>query len=197
MTRFILKMKSNFALLPIFIFGAALSLVGRASDASAAAKPAHSYAPLPFKPLGNHGQALVDMEMEKHPELKLIAVHVTLPGVPADAATGRYMMFSSIGLVGKPDGANDLALFQTKKEKTRLSKDVPPGTLLYRPTSQPKYAVLTPLLNSAGEAIGLMGIVFPYAEGDDTKKYDEIAHAVRDDFMHRIAAKDDLFKAAE
>lgn len=169
--------------------------------ASSGARAEGRYLPLPFEPLGSRGQGIVDMEMEKHPELKLVAVHVTLRGVPAAALKDRYMMFSSLGNVGKPDSENDLAWFQTiiktKQSKPRLAKDIPPGTLPYRVTSHPKYAVQAPLLTKTGEVIGFLGIVFPYAEGDDLKKYDAIAQSVADDFQKRLDKKDDLYDYAD
>lgn len=165
------------------------------------ARAERRYLPLPFEPLGSRGQGLVDMEMAKHPELKLVAVHVTLRGVPADALKGRCMMFSSLGDIGKPDSDNDLAWFQTilttKQSKSRLAKDVPPGTLPYRVTSHPKYAVQAPLLTKTGEVVGFLGIVFPYQDSDDLKKYDAIAQSIADDFQKRIDKKDDLYGYAD
>ncbi|MDB6093480.1 MAG: hypothetical protein JWM32_1042 [Verrucomicrobia bacterium] len=169
--------------------------------ASSSARAEGRYLPLPFEPLGARGQGIVDMEMEKYPELKLIAVHVTLRGEPAEAAKDRYIMFSSFGNIGKPDSDNDLAWFQsirkTKESKSRVAKDVPPGTLLYRVTSHPKYAVQAPLLTKTGEVIGFLGIVFPFAEGDDLKKYDGIAKSVADEFQKRLDKKDDLYDFAD
>jgi hypothetical protein len=159
------------------------------------------YLPLKFEPLGARGQGIVDMEMEKHDELKLIAVHVTLRGVPADALKDRYIMFSSFGNIGKPDSDSDLAWFQellkTKKSKSRAVADHSPGYLYYRVTAHPKYAVQAPLMTRTGEIIGFIGIVFPYTEGDDTKKYDAIAQSVADDFRSRIDHKDDLYDFAD
>ncbi|MDB6093482.1 MAG: hypothetical protein JWM32_1044 [Verrucomicrobia bacterium] len=165
---------------------------------SARAATPNAYAPLGFQPLGNHGQALVDMEMTKHPELKLVAIHVTLPGVPAAAVKGpRYMMFSSFGRIGQPDGAELLEFVQSKTERSRVATDLPAAMPSYRVMSHPNYKVQTPLLNRAGEVIGFTVTVFPYQEGADLKAYDAIAHAVRDDFQQQISDKDDLYQPAK
>lgn len=175
----------------------AILVAGLAAMTARAAGAANPYAPLEFKPLGNHGQALIDMEMVKHPELKLVAIHVTLPGVPAGAVKGpRYMMFSSFGRIGQPDAAELLEFVQAKKERSRVAADIAPGKPSYRVMSHPNYKVQTPLLNSAGDVIGFTVAVFPYQEGADLKKYDAIAHSIRDDFQQRIADKDDLYKPA-
>jgi hypothetical protein len=172
-----------------------------AGAASPTARAEGRYLPLPFEPLGSRGQGIVDMEMVKHPELKLLNVHVTLRGVPADAPKDRYMMFSSFGNIGKPDNKGDLALFQTmlktKQSRTQLAKDIPPGTLPYRVTSHPKYAVQVPLLTRTGEVVGMLGIVFPYQEGTDLKKCDAIAQSIADDFRKRLDKKDDLYDYAD
>jgi hypothetical protein len=177
--------------------GAALLIAGLISKSGYSADVVNTYAPLEFKPLGNHGQALIDMEMAKHPELKLVAMHVTLPGVPAGAPKGpRYMMFSSFGRIGQPDGEELLEFVQAKQERSRVATDTPAGMPSYRVMSHPNYKVQTPLLNSAGDVIGFTVAVFPYQEGADLKKYDAIAHAIRDDFQRRIVNKDDLYKPA-
>jgi hypothetical protein len=156
----------------------------------------NAFAPLAYAPLGNYGQALVDMEMAKHSELKLITLHVTPAGVPADSDKDRCILCSSIGRIGKHDNDEDIGIFRANKEKTELEKDLAPGAPSYGPTAPPKYEVMTPLLDKAGETIGLAVIVFGYKAGDDVKKFDRIAHDIRDELRERIAAKDDLLKPA-
>jgi hypothetical protein len=162
----------------------------------AAQESAKPYAPLAYTPQGTKGQALVDMEMAKHTELRLITLHVTPNGIAADSDKDRCIMCSSIGRIGKPDNDEDIGVFKAGKEKTELATTPPPPTAPFSVTAAPKYEVMTPLLDSAGDSIGLAVIVFNYKAGDDTKKYDKIAHKIRDDFKKRVASKDDLLGPA-
>ncbi|MDB6093481.1 MAG: hypothetical protein JWM32_1043 [Verrucomicrobia bacterium] len=166
------------------------------------------YAPLNYIPRGTKGQAIVDMEMEKHPELKLIAIHVTYPGIPISLATdtkgkgswfhrgGLFMMFSSFGKIGKPDNKGDMAWFASEKVKILLLKEEPPGNLWYRVTAHPKYNVQEPIYTKSGQLAGWVGVAFPYAEGDDLTKYDAITHSICEDIKARIADKDELYDPA-
>jgi hypothetical protein len=157
---------------------------------------ASKYAPLPYPPRGLHGQALVDMELAKHPELKLLILHVTPPGVPADSDKDRAIMFSDIGRIGKPDNDEDIGVFRSRQEhveaQATAGTKVPPWSI----TAPPKFEVLTILYDRAGNAIGLAGIIFPYKQGDDTAKLTTLAHEIRDDLKTRIDSKDQLFDPA-
>jgi len=180
--------------LPRLIAAAALacaSLTGlRADDAP------NKYAPLAYAPLGNVGQALVDMEMAKHPELKLITLHVTPRGIPADSDKDRCILFSSIGRIGKHDNDEDIGIFKANKESTEVATEPVPGVPKWSVTSTPKFEVLTPLLDSSGKSIGLAVIVFAYKKGDDVGKFTETAHTIRDEIKDRTPSKDALFEPA-
>lgn len=168
----------------------------------------NSYAPLAYKPQGTKGQAIVDMEMAKHPELKLVALHVTYPGIPIEMATdtkgkgewfnrgGLFMMFSSFGKIGKPDNKGDMEWFRSQKIKVQLLKEIPPGNLWYQVTAHPKYNVQEPMYTKTGALAGWVGVAFPYADGDDLKKYDAITHSICEDIRARITDKDELYDPA-
>jgi hypothetical protein len=186
----------------------AFLLAGVAAAPSGLGASPNPYAPLDYKPQCSKGQAIVDMEMAKHPELKLVALHVTFPGIPIEMATdtsgkgawfyrgGLYMMFSSFGKIGKPDSKEDIAWFPSQKIRTLLLKDIPPGTLWYRPVSHPKYNVQEPFYTKNGKLGGWVGVAFPYAEGDDLTKFDAITHAVCEDIKAMIENKDELYDPA-
>ena len=169
---------------------------GLTAAASGAGPSALHYAPLKYQPICSHGQALVDMEMAKHRELKLITLHATPPGVPADANEQRCILCSSIGRFGKPDAGPDADVFKKNQEFIELTKTAPPGTNPGGPTAPPKYEVLTPLLDRSGASIGIAVIVFLYKEGDDLAKLHQIAMDIRDELRQRIASKDDLLRPA-
>jgi hypothetical protein len=158
-------------------------------------RAADPYAPLKYKPICTHGQALVDMEMARHPELKLITVHITPRGIPTDSAKDRCILCSSIGRFGKPDAGPDGDVVTTGKEQVEIDRHAP-GANPFAPTAPPKYEVLTPLLARSGKIIGLLVVVFPWKEGVDTDKLHQVAMQIRDDFKERTADKDDLLRPA-
>jgi hypothetical protein len=173
------------------VAAAALALAGAGLRAQSG-----SYAPLDYTPQGNVGQALVDMEMARHPELKLITIHVTPKGVSPDADKDRCILCSSIGRIGKHDNQEDIDVYRAGKETTELATRYAKNVSPWSVTQAPKYEVATPLLDNAGDKVGLLVIVFGYRKGDDTSKFDSIAHQIRDDIKERIASKDDLLAPA-
>ena len=78
--------------LVLALLAASLLVTVRAADSAGA------YPPLKYKPLCSHGQALVDMEMARHPELKLITVHITPLGVPAMISIALVPVASSAAI---------------------------------------------------------------------------------------------------
>ena len=180
--------------LPCIFAAAALACASasalRSEDAST------KYAPLAYAPAGNYGQALVDMEMAKHVELKLITLHVTPKGVAADSDKDRCIMFSTIGRIGKHDNQEDIDIFKAGQEKTEIATDPAPGVPSWSPTSTPKFEVMAPLQDSSGKSIGLAVIVFGYKKGEDTDKFIKIAHDIRDEIKDRTPSKDALFDPA-
>jgi hypothetical protein len=171
-------------------FACASASTLRSDDAST------KYAPLTYAPAGNHGQALVDMEMAKHVELKLITLHVTPKGVAADSDKDRCIMFSTIGRIGKHDNQEDIDVFKAGQEKTEVATDPAPGVPSWSPTSTPKFEVMEPMLDSSGSPVGLAVIVFAYKAGDDTDKFTKAARKIRDEIKARTPSKDALFDPA-
>lgn len=175
---------------------AAAALACASGSALRSEDAANKFAPLTYAPAGNLGQALVDMEMAKHPELKLITLHVTPKGVAADSEKDRCILFSTIGRIGKHDNQEDLDVVKAGQEKTEVATDPAPGVPSWSPTSTPKFEVLTPLLDSSGKTIGLAVIVFAYKKGDDTGKFTKAAHDIRDEIRDRTPSKDALLDPA-
>jgi len=172
---------------------AALSLSAFALRAEDAPR---TYAPLDYAPMGNKGQAIVDMEMARHPELKLITVHITPVGISPDSDKDRCILCSSIGRIGKHDNEEDIGIYKQGVEKTEAATETVKGVPMWSVTQAPKYEVLTPLLDKSGTKAGLLVVVFGYHPGEETAKYDRIAHEIRDDFQKASASKDDLLAPA-
>ncbi len=154
------------------------------------------YAPLHYPPRGLHGQALVDMELAKHPELKILVLHTTLPGISVESDKDRCIFFSNIGRIGKPDIDEDAAIFRSRKESTEAQAKPGPDVVPWSITSAPKFEVMAILYDRSGKAIGLAGIIFPYKDGEDTSKYVKIAREIEADLKERIESREQLFEPA-
>lgn len=173
-------------LLPLAGFGVAIQ----------SAETASKYAPLTYTPLCNYGQALVDMEMAKHPELKILTVHVTPPGIAPEIDKERRLMFSNIGRIGKIDNDLDSEIFKGGKEVVEVLKSPTPASTNFSITATPKYEVWNILKDKSGKNIGLIVMVFPYHENFDLEQYHAVAKAVVEELNSRTTTKDDLFKPA-
>ncbi|MEO6874894.1 MAG: hypothetical protein ABI222_08735 [Opitutaceae bacterium] len=174
---------------------AAMILVG-CTVSSGRAETANPFAPLTYTPQGNYGQALVDMEMARHPELKILTVHVTPPGVAATADAERRLLFSNIGRIGKVDNAADGEVFRGGVEVIEVLKEAAPPSTNFSITAAPKYEVVEILQDATGAKIGLIVMVFPYHENFDLGKYRTVAQAVARELNRRVTTKDGLFKPA-
>src|SRR5258706_14609638 len=136
------------------IFAAAL-YVGLAPVLHSA-EPSNKYAPLTYMPMSTYGQALVDMEVAKHPEIKILTIHVTPSGVPAETDKERRMMFSNIGRIGKVDDPVGAEIFRSNKDDVVIKKDPAPPSMNFSITATPKSEVGTQLKNASGTTIGLI-----------------------------------------
>jgi hypothetical protein len=159
-------------------------------------EPSNKYAPLAYAPMSTYGQALVDMEVAKHPELTILSIHVTPSGIAADVDKERRLMFSNIGRIGKVDDAVGADVFRGAKEVIDIKKNPAPPSSNFSITAPPKYEVATQLKDTSGKTIGLIVMVFPYHENFDLETYHQIANQVAADLNTRVTTKDDLFKPA-
>lgn len=138
----------------------------------------NKYAPLAYQPLCSFGRALVDVEVARHPELKILTVHVTPRGV------------------SKMDAGPDAQVYQSNRELVEIEKDPSPASTNFSITATPKDEVLEILRDRAGNRIGLVVMVFPYHENFDLKQYHKIALQVAQELSERISSKDGLFDPA-
>ena len=161
-----------------------------------AADAANPYAPLAYKPLCNLGQALADVEVAKHKELKILTLHVTPLGSPVEGDGNRHLFFGNIGRIGKVDDADDDKAFRTGQEVVEVQDKPAPPSLNFSITATPKYEVLGILKTKDGTNIGLCVMVFPYHKDFDLETYHKIAQTVCDELSSRIDSKDSLFAPA-
>lgn len=123
-------------------------------------------------------QKLLEGVLSKHPEVILIAMHVTPPG-----REKNVIIASNFGRIGKLGDEDDMRVVNTGK-----------SNLGVEPVGNHFEAELT-LQDHAGDTIGALGIVFNYKAGDDTNALTALAQSIRDELKSQIPTKASLFVA--
>ncbi len=111
----------------------------------------------------NYSQAVLDEQFDAHPEIAILAVHVTPPGRPD---TENVISASSIGRIGKRADEDDLAVIRTGKEKLELNE------------TKDRFENEMALHDKQGRIVGALGVVYPYAPGTDQAALSRRAHAI-------------------
>lgn len=123
-----------------------------------------------------YAQRLVDATLLAHPELTILALHVTPPD-----KSENIIIASNIGRIGKRADADDLAVLdsgQPRVEKTRT------GDL----------SVELPMLDVNGKTIGVIGSTFHYAPGADQTVIVRMAERLRDELAKHTPSRAALFE---
>ena len=135
-----------------------------------------------------HGQKLCDEIMAKHPEL----ISVTLHGVPP-GMDKVYTMFAGSfpDRIGNSDDPDDIDV--TVKGITILDPR------WHRNDPEPKFTVMMPLRDAAGENVGLIVFAFknPANSGKAEREYLVVSTTMRDALQKRIPAYQALFDPAK
>jgi hypothetical protein len=140
--------------------------IRRALMLLAAALAMPSWAEIPVK---IYAQELVDRTVAKHPDLLVVVMHVTPP-----KADGNVVIASNIGRIGKPGDEDDLRVITTGKPNLEVGH------------GGKRYEVELVLRDVAGETLGALGLVWPYAAGQDKAPFERKAEAIRDALAKRI-----------
>lgn len=127
-----------------------------------------------------YAQKLVDETIKKHPEVVILAFHVTPPN-----QTDNVIIASNIGRIGKKADEDDMRVVNTGKSNLEVNKK---GN---------HFEVELPLQDQAGQTIGAAGIVFNYKPGDDKAALEKKAEQIRDEWRSQIPNKETLFKPAQ
>jgi hypothetical protein len=130
-------------------------------------------------PAQSYMQHLVELSARAHPEVVVLMAHVTPPDAPSSA---NLVLGSTIGRFGKKADEDDLKIIDggiTKLEVNRAGD---------------RFEVEAPLLNTAGARIGALGVVFPYAKGQDTKAYEATAKQIQSEIGRRILHNANAFE---
>ncbi len=129
----------------------------------------------PRVPLNTYAQALVDQELEMHPEIVILAIHSNLPKTQDNVITG-----SNIGRIGKKADEDDMRVVNTGAINLEVND------------TKDRFEVELPLLDVSGDTLGALGVVFPYKEGDDKAALKTKAEMVRDELKRHISNVDNL-----
>jgi hypothetical protein len=134
-----------------------------------------------------HGQKLCDEIMAAHPEL----ISVTLHGVPP-GMDRTYTMFAGSfpERIGNTDDPDDIDV--TVKGITILDPR------WHRTDPEPKFTVMMPLRNAAGDNVGLIVFAFknPTKSGKAEREYLAASTTMRDALQKRIPTYKALFDRA-
>ncbi|MDB5425534.1 MAG: TonB-dependent siderophore receptor [Phenylobacterium sp.] len=146
----------------------------------------NAFDPYPYDPAySDHtlAQALVDKTLKANPALRVLAMHVTRPGVARPGPKDNVILASNIGRIGKLADEDDLAIIETRKDKPEINET---GAM---------FEVAMVLHDAAGHDIGVLGTVYRYREGDDKAARIAQSHRIRDALAKQIPSAAALFKA--
>ena len=124
-----------------------------------------------------YAQQLVDDAIKRHPDVLVLAMHVTPPN-----STDNVIIASNIGRIGKKADEDDLAVIKTGAPKLEVNK------------TGDRFEVELPLLDASRRTIGALGVVFPYKAGDDKAKRQKQAEQIRDELARRISHIENLME---
>lgn len=118
----------------------------------------------------SYGRHLIDDALAHHRSVVVMAMHVTPPG-----AKQNVIVASNIGRLGKASDPDDQQVLASGAAKESVNK------------AGDRFEVLEPLIDVGGEQIGVLGVVFNYRLGAETKALRAEADAIRDHLARRIA----------
>jgi len=125
-----------------------------------------------------YAQHLVDQMLAAHPEVVVLALHVTPPH-----GTDNVIVASNIGRIGKKADADDLHVISTGETKLEVN------------TAGDRYEVEETLQDVSGLTIGAIGVVFRYTKGQDTSRYQQVAAEIQAFFRKHVLSEANLVDA--
>jgi hypothetical protein len=136
--------------------------------------------PFPYSqiPTNTYAQKLVDETMAKHPELQILALHVTPPN-----STDNVILASSIGRIGKKADEDDLKVIQTGEP------------ILEVHISGKRFEVELQLHDRTGKIIGAVSTVFAYKPGNDKMDFQKRAESIRSEIERQIPSIEKLIQS--
>jgi iron complex outermembrane receptor protein len=123
-----------------------------------------------------YAQELVDAAVAKHPELRVIAMHVTPPN-----SSDNIIIASNIGRIGKLADADDMSVINTGKPLVEVTK------------AGDGLAVMLVLQDVAGHTVGALGTTLAYKAGDDKSLLKKQAETIRNELRQQTPSLAKLF----
>ena len=125
-------------------------------------------------------QRLVEIEMEKHPDLLIIAFHVTPPG-----EKDNMIIASNIGRIGKKADEDDMRVIKTGKPNLEVN------------ATGDHFEVQMAQRDKVGKIIGALAVVFPYKEGMDKEQLHAKGEEIRKEIEAQVPTLAKLFETAK
>jgi len=116
-----------------------------------------------------YAQELVNETVAAHPDLLVVAMHVTPP-----RASENVIIASNIGRIGKKADAEDRKVIDTGETLAKVNRN------------GDRFEVELVLHDASRRPIGALAIVFPYKAGDERQQFVNAAQAIRDELATRI-----------
>ncbi|WP_341315449.1 hypothetical protein WN982_09550 [Paraburkholderia sp. IMGN_8] len=129
-------------------------------------------------PVPNYAQTLVDRTLAGHPELTILALHVTPP-----ASADNVIIASNIGRIGKKADADDLSVLSSGQPRVEATRT---GDL----------SVELVMRDINGKPIGVIGATFRFSPGGDKALILRQAEHVRDELGAQTPSLEALFEPA-
>ena len=117
-----------------------------------------------------YAQHLVDQTLATHPDIAIMALHVTPPKQAINV-----IIASNIGRIGKKADSDDMGVVNTGKPAIALNE------------AGDHFEVELPLLDVTNDTVGAVSLVYPYKAGDDKAALAKNAEAVRDELRRKIS----------
>lgn len=125
-----------------------------------------------------YAQTLVDSMLASHPELTILALHVTPP-----TSADNIIIASNIGRIGKKADADDLSVLESGKPRVEVTKT---GDL----------SVELLMRDANGTPVGVIGSTFRFRGGGDRSTILREAERVRDELGSQTPSLAALFEPA-
>lgn len=127
--------------------------------------------PFPYSatPTNTYAQKLVDEVMASHPDLQILALHITPPN-----SSDNIILASTIGRIGKRGDEDDLEVIKTGKP------------ILEVHISGKRFETELQLHDRNGKTIGAVSTVFAYKPGDDKSQFQKRGEMIRSEIEKKI-----------
>ena len=124
-----------------------------------------------------YAQHLIDRAVAMHPEVVVLAMHVTPPDMKMNV-----IIASNLDRIGKPADADDLRVVTTGQPNRAIN------------AKGDRYEVELPMLDASRRPIGALGVVFAYRPGADKAAMERTAVTLRDEVARRISHTKNLME---